>query len=171
VIESARFRLRPLTVDDATERYRRWLLDDDARRYITAAALTRDLEDLRRFIAERQNRDDVLFLGIFEKSSGAHIGNIKYEPVDAVAGYAVMGVLIGEPAYRGRGVTAEVLDATARWLRDRRGIDEVVLGVHRSNAAAIRAYEKVGFVAAPTPHIPRPQDGTMTMVWDLRARA
>jgi len=163
--------MRPLTVDDATERYWSWLQNGDARKYITAAARTTGVADVRRFIAERQDRDDVLFLGIYDKSSGEHIGNIKYEPVDETAGYAVMGVLIGEPSYRGQGVTPEVLEATGRWLHRTRGIGQIVLGVHADNDAAIRAYEKVGFVRAATPHIPDPLAGTLTMVWELRGGA
>ena len=171
MIETPRFLLRPLSAGDATEQYWGWLQDDAARKYITAATQTAGLEDLRRFIDDRRNRADVLFLGIFAKATGMHIGNIKYEPIDQQAGYAVMGVLIGETSFRGQGVTAEVLDASARWLHAHRGIREIVLGVHEENAAAIRAYEKVGFIRAATPHIPRPLAGTVTMVWDLRGLA
>jgi ribosomal-protein-alanine N-acetyltransferase len=167
LIQSERFFLRGLTESDATERYWSWLQDPDARKYITAAAQTQGIADLRRYISERVGREDVLFLGIFDKAGGSHIGNIKYEPVDSRASYAIMGVLIGEPAYRGQGVTGEVLEASARWLQATRGIRQIVLGVSTGNQAAIRAYEKAGFVAAPTPHIPRPIDGTLTMVWDL----
>jgi RimJ/RimL family protein N-acetyltransferase len=166
VIETARFSLRPLTVADASDRYLSWLRDRDAVKYIVASASTRGLDDLRAFIAARAGRDDVLLLGIFDRESGTHVGNIKYEPVDSVAGYAVMGILIGEPTYRGRGVTGEVLRATAEWLRTHRQIRQVVLGVDTDNHAAIRAYEKVGFVHAATPHI-APSSGAITMVWDL----
>jgi ribosomal-protein-alanine N-acetyltransferase len=168
VIETKRFVLRPLTIADATERYWRWLQDEAALKYIAAAATTRDLAELRGYIAERIGRDDVLFLGIFDRESGLHIGNIKYEPLDSVRGYAVMGILLGEPTYRGKGVTPEVLEATGWWLAEHRGIREIVLGVHRDNSAAIRAYQRVGFAIAETPHIPEPLAGTYTMVWQLR---
>jgi RimJ/RimL family protein N-acetyltransferase len=93
---------------------------------------------------------------------------VKFEPVDSAKGYAVMGILIGEPAWRGRGVAQEVLRATGPWLRTNRGIREVVLGVSRSNLKAIRVYEAVGFVPGPSPHLPyesHPQ--YLSMVWRL----
>jgi aminopeptidase-like protein/RimJ/RimL family protein N-acetyltransferase len=167
VIRTERFILRPLTESDASERYLQWLSDADAQRYIYSAAATRSFEDLRQYIAERAGRDDVLFLGIFESLTGLHIGNIKYEPLDPAARFAVMGILIGDPAYRGRGVTAEVLTASAQWLRDRHGIEEIVLGVDAENTPAIRAYERIGFVRMATPHIPTPAPGTFTMCWRL----
>jgi len=78
-----------------------------------------------------------------------------------------MGILIGEPAWRGKGVTAEVLTASAQWLKTHRHISEVVLGVSEENPAAIRAYEKVGFRLATTPHVPRTDPGIVTMTWQL----
>lgn len=165
-IISERFLIRELGVDDVTERYLGWLGDPETKKYIAAAAMTKGLSDLRRYVQERTNRDDVLFLGIFDRSTGAHVGNIKYEPVDAELGYAVMGVLIGEPAYRGRGVTPEILRSTAQWLKKHRNIKQIVLGVSKDNYDAIRAYEKAGFAVAPTPYIPQSTD-SLTMVWQF----
>lgn len=95
-IISERFLLRPLTESDVTERYLEWLSDSDAKKFITAAATTKKIEDLRDYVRERIDREDVLFLGIFEKGTGLHIGNIKYEPVNSELGYAIMGILIGD---------------------------------------------------------------------------
>lgn len=166
-IETERFLLRELSDQDVTERYLSWFRDPDAITNISSASSTTTLEELRRYVADRVGRTDVLFLGIFERASGEHIGNLKYEPVDSVRGHAIMGILIGEPAYRGRGVAAEVLGASGRWLKEQRDIREIVLGVGRENEAAIRSYEKVGFRVSPTPHIPAPGSGSLTMVWPL----
>jgi ribosomal-protein-alanine N-acetyltransferase len=166
-IRTSRFVLRELRESDVSGRYLSWFADDAARTQITAAATTRTLTDLKQYVRERTGRDDVLFLGIFDAASGLHVGNIKYEPVDTEHGWAVMGILIGEPAYRGAGVAGEVLTASAGWLRTHRGIREITLGVRRSNTSAVRAYEKLGFVVAPTPSIaPKSGDG-LTMVWTL----
>jgi ribosomal-protein-alanine N-acetyltransferase len=165
-IRTSRFVLRELTVDDVNEQYLEWLRDPDALRFITTAAVTQELDDLRRYVRDRIGREDVLFLGIFDAETGVHVGNIKYEPIDAVAGYAIMGVLIGDRSYRGRGVTTEVLNESVEWLRANRGIREIALGVGTDNPGAIRAYEKAGFVIRSTPHID-PTPGTVTMVREL----
>jgi [ribosomal protein S5]-alanine N-acetyltransferase len=166
-IDTERFRLRELGVGDATERYLAWFRDSAAAKYISSAAATRELTHVREYIGVRCGRDDVLFLGIFDRESGLHIGNIKYEPVDVGAGYAIMGVLIGDPAYRGKGVTPEVLLASGRWLQAHRGIRDIVLGVDTENSGAVRAYRRVGFVEAATPHIPKLGPQVTTMVWHL----
>jgi [ribosomal protein S5]-alanine N-acetyltransferase len=163
-IISERFLLRELGEDDVTERYLGWLSDIEAKKFITAAAQTKSLSDLRKYVRARIGRDDILFFGIFEKTSGLHIGNIKFEPVNSELGYAIMGILIGDPNYRGKGVTVEVLIASAQWLKKYRKIRQLLLGVTRDNVAAIRAYEKVGFVFSRTEIIP---DHPSTMVLDM----
>lgn len=163
-LETPRFRLRELTLEDVTERYLGWFRDTEAARHIASAAATRDLSDLREYVAARLNREDVLFLGIFDRTTGEHIGNLKYEPVNAAEGYAIMGILIGEPAYRGRGVAAEVLAESARWLRDRRQIKQIVLGVSTDNARAIRGYQAAGFAIEDSPYMPGPHPAYYTMV-------
>jgi RimJ/RimL family protein N-acetyltransferase len=166
-IGTERFTLRELKLDDVTDRYLQWFSDDQATKYIATAARTTALSDLRQYVLERIDREDVLFLGIFDRASGLHIGNVKYEPVDREQGYAVMGILIGDTAYRGRGVAAEVLQASGRWLHQHREISQIVLGVSRDNAKAIRAYESAGFVIERTPYIPGQHPESLTMVWRL----
>lgn len=163
-ILTPRFLLQSLVASHVTERYRKWLDDEAAQRYITASARPHNLAALRAYVEDRLLRDDVLFLGIFTRDTNQHIGNIKYEPVDSALGFAVMGMLIGEPAWRGQAVAQEIIAATAAWLRDNRGIKEIVLGVHKENAAALVAYERAGFVVAPTAHIAADSRITTTMV-------
>ena len=166
-IVTERFILRELTGEDATERYLGWLLDPYTRQFITAAALTESLADLRRYIEARAGRADVLFLGIFDKASGLHVGNIKYEPVDSAKGYAVMGIMIGDADYRSIGAGSEVLRASCDWLREHRGIRQILLGVSDRNPGAIRSYEKAGFVIAETPHLKQSVPAQIIMVKDL----
>lgn len=160
-----RFLLRPLHPDDASARYSSWFEEAQAARYIVSARQPHDIPALRAYIEERTGRDDVLFLGIFLRDAGGeHIGNIKFEPIDKRAGYAVMGILIGDAAWRGRGVTTEVLEAAITWLAAHRKIKEIVLGVERDHAAAIQAYQKAGFEIQETRRITVDPRSQLSMV-------
>lgn len=155
--------LRELTVADVTERYRDWLLEPEAKKNISAT--TDSLSELVQYVADRTQREDVLFLGIFDLLSGLHVGNLKYEPVNTELGYAIVGVLIGEVEYRGRGVATEVLVASTAWLKENRQINQFLLGVWKANLAAVRAYEKAGFKLAETPLLPnRPPEGPVMIL-------
>jgi RimJ/RimL family protein N-acetyltransferase len=168
VIPTSRFVLRSLTIADATPRYIAWFADAESARHIVFAKHSRDLALLRRYIGLRAGRPDVLFLGIFTREGGEHIGNIKYEPVDTARGLAVMGILIGDQAWRGRGVAAEVISASTRWLCKARRIRRIELGVHLDHRRAIHTYRRLGFRPGVRRSVSRLKPAT-TMVWRLSA--
>lgn len=165
MIATQRLFLRPLRQEDATQRYLDWFRSPASDR-IYSSDLMKEIDDLRRYIAERQAREDVLFLGIFERTSGNHIGNLKYEPISEKELVATMGIFIGEPSARGQGIAGESIQAANSWLKDRRGIRKIVLGVEIDNIAAIRAYKKIGFVFKECKEIP-PSASTQSMVLTL----
>lgn len=149
-----------------SDRYLGWLNNEEVRSFITAAKRTSTITSLREYVRIQSARQDTVFLGIFGKENNLHIGNIKYQPVDSQRGYAVMGILVGDPAYRGLGVASEAIKESAIWLKNHRNINQMVLGVHKKNEAAIRAYKKAGFQIASTPHIPMCADNVAT-VWNI----
>lgn len=163
-LRTPRFRLRSMDVSFVSQQYLDWI--HVASEYINVKTPddNQTLDDLRAYIEAREGRDDVLFLAIVDAESGRHIGNIKYEPVDRETGVAVMGILVGDEAFRGKGVAGEVLLATAEWLKTHRGIHTIVLGVSVKNPAAIRAYEKVGFVREDTPLVVKSHPDQVLMV-------
>ena len=125
------------------------------------------IKELRSYVEKRIGREDILFLGIFVRGSGQHIGNIKYEPISFKFRYAIMGLLIGNSEFRARGVAVEVILESANWLKKNYGIREIILGVSRYHLHAIRAYKKVGFVETTSKHLPNFQPENMTMVLKL----
>ena len=152
-IATDRFLLRPLTKTDVTERYLGWLADASISRFIETASVNSGRQALENYVAARCNRADILFLGIFNVVSGEHIGNIKYEPIDLIQKYAVMGIMIGQPEWRGRAVALEVITESANWLNEFLDIKNIFLGVEKENINAIKAYERCGFVLTSTDKI------------------
>ena len=165
-IRTPRFFLRRLKRHDATSRYSAWL-DEQQSGFIQASRQTHSIEDLRQYISDRMEREDVLFLGIFNQESMEHIGNIKFEPIDYIYKTAVMGILIGESSWRGKGVAVEVIKSSADWLHHEMDIQTLTLGVDAENTAAIRAYEKSGFKLTHSEHSDAKKQLTFNMVLHL----
>lgn len=147
MIQTPRFILRPLTVSDATQDYLQWMRDEVVLQFITGASRTQTLASLEEYILEKANNENCILFGIFERLSNTHIGNIKYEPICLDKSEAVMGVLIGDPAWRGKQVFSEVFEATQDFLAKSYSIRKIRLGVDSSNIQAIKAYQKMGFIA------------------------
>ena len=157
MITTQRFLLKPLTIDDVDHRYLSWL-NLKASSYIEYAKSHPSIEELKNYVGERENRQDVLFLGIFTKEA-QHIGNIKYEPIDSKNKSAVMGILIGDNNWRGKGVAAEVIKASSNYLVDQCGTETILLGVDKNNKAAIIAYQKIGF------KVKEQNENSIKMIW------
>lgn len=165
MITTERFFLRPLSIEDVTQRYLGWFAAPGGERISTASEMT-SLEKLREYVGEKAARENVLFLGIFEREGDEHIGNVKFEPIMPEEGCAVFGIFVGEARARGQGVTGEVLQACGAWLVEHMAIREIVLGVASDNHAAIRAYEKVGFKMGNTRFIGE-HPGIHQMIWTI----
>ena len=58
--------------------------------------------------------------------------------------HAYMGFMYVEPGARGQGVNKMIIESLISWSKDQ-GVNDFYLDVYTENAAAIRAYEKVGF--------------------------
>lgn len=146
--------LVPMTLGFVTERYRGWLSDSVVNAYLS----TRDvsMDDLREYVNKRIADRNVFFWAICDKASGAHIGNVKIEPIDWDSKSGVFGMLLGDQAFWGKGIGTEVTSAVVATLFDDYDFKSIVLGVEILNEAAIRVYEKAGFKIVETEHYRQP---------------
>jgi RimJ/RimL family protein N-acetyltransferase len=167
LIETERFLLKSLTKEDVNKRYLDWINDPNKSQYITYGNKQRDINELCSYVDERLLNESILFLGIFIRESGIHIGNVKYEPIDFQNGFTVMGILIGEENWKGKGVAKEVIRESSMWLNSKHGIQQIILGVDVRNINAIKAYQKCGFILEKTPYIENDAENHTTMVWNL----
>lgn len=160
MIATPRFLLKPLTIVDVNDRYLSWLNLKTSGYIEYTWEGNPSIEELKNYVSERENRQDVLFLGIFTKEA-QHIGNIKYEPIDSKNKSAFMGILIGDKDWRGKGVATEVIKASGRYLAEQYLIETIILDVNESHKAAIAAYQKVGF------KVKAHDQNRIQMTWEL----
>ena len=144
LIKSKRFYLRELDDDDVNNDYLKWV-SDLSNEYIINKDSNYSIQKLKEYVNQKHFNKESLLLGIFTNDNNKHIGNIKYEPIDSIKGVAVMGILIGNIGWRGKGVATEVINISAEWLYENFNIKNIFLSVDVKNVGAIRAYEKSGF--------------------------
>ena len=162
-IKSERFLLRSLTKNDVNDRYLSWINASNHRKYISYSGHMRSVEEIYSYVSQKAEDDFTLFLGIYLLEGQEHIGNIKYEPIDFRCGTAVMGILIGEDKWKGKGVAAEVIRSSSIWLKETYNIKQITLGVNVRNLNAIKAYKKVGFRTKETAN-----KNNISMLWDIK---
>jgi aminoglycoside 6'-N-acetyltransferase len=108
-----------------------WHADPDVARYWDDETFTRD--EMR----ERLARDDV----------EAYIVEADGEPVGYLQIHSTGLDMFLIPSARGRGLGPDAARAAARHLLDDCGWTRVTVDPYRWNAAAVRAWERAGFVA------------------------
>ena len=138
---------------------------------VTRKATLSDLPTLRRFeqgviAAERPfdcqiKEDPVHYYDLENMIEASHIELVVAELDGEVVGsgyarienarhflkhqlHAYLGFMFVDPAYRGKGVNKEIIEALKNWAISQ-GITEMLLEVYDGNLPAIKAYEKVGF--------------------------
>ena len=135
--------LKQLNSEDVSVKYLSWLNPDESP-FIEYCKNNSTIKELKNYVSEREKKSDILFLGIFTKNR-QHIGNIKYEPIDFKKNTAVMGILIGDSNWRGKGVASEVIHSSAHYLAKKYQIETITLGVKKTNYAAQSTYKNIGF--------------------------
>jgi RimJ/RimL family protein N-acetyltransferase len=84
---------------------------------------------------------------VVDAVAGGVVGHIELVRVDVPARSGHLArVLIGDPAARGRGLGQAAVRAALDVAFGDLGLERVTLNVFATNAAAIRAYERAGFV-------------------------
>jgi aminoglycoside 6'-N-acetyltransferase len=124
--------LRPLAEQDAPE-LRRIHATPDVRRWWDAPDDAFPLED------------DPESTRLTIEVDGRVAGMVQFwEELEPKYRHAAIDVFV-DPAFHGRGVGTEAVRRVVRHLIDERGHHRITIDPAADNAAAIRAYEKVGF--------------------------
>jgi RimJ/RimL family protein N-acetyltransferase len=105
-IHSDKYLVRTIGADDASDRWAGWMSDPEATYMLNLPAREWTKADVVGYI-ETFDQRSVLLLGIFDKSSGAHIGILTVD-INQATGQFLLNMLIGEPDYRRKGVAWDI---------------------------------------------------------------
>jgi len=164
-IITERFIIRELTKGDASHDYLSWFSQKEIKNYIQN--VPKSMTEIEHYIELDQNNSNTLLLGVFARKNNNHIGNIRYSYAYNGFDDVDMGIIIGDKNWRGKGVAQEVIVSTAKYLLKNKQTKKIILGVQKSNASAIKAYEKIGFVTKSILLPGDPEKEGLLMVWNL----
>lgn len=142
-LELENYIVRDLLIEDVGENYLSWFEDQTTQKFIMGSQDISALNDLRNYVKEKYNDPSTALLGVFD-SCGKHVANIKYDHFGLLEDSTVMGILVGDPSQRGKGLAGKLIKKTSEYFFSF-GIKRVYLGVENDNDAAIKAYQKIGF--------------------------
>lgn len=91
------------------------------------------------------NSNDSLLLGIFEKKTKKHIGNVKLDLSNSRHSRVELGLFIGEKELWGNGYGAEAVNLTTEFAHKKLDIYKVTAGSYQSNRSSINLFLKCGY--------------------------
>ena len=102
-------------------------------------------QQVREWLEGRSRQDDRMFFVIADCKDDSAQGFIQLSDLDLIDRRAELGVCLCDQA-RGRGLGGQAIALLANYLRDQWHLRKLGLRVRADNAAALRCYEKFGFV-------------------------
>lgn len=144
-ITSDRLLFRRLTKADVSERYVSWLNDPEINQYLETRFSPQTVQSCESFVEDMSRNGANYLLGIFDKISHQHIGNIKLGFINTHHRSGQLSLFIGEKDYWGKGYATEAIRCITQWGFNELGLERIEAGCYDANMGSLRAFLKVGY--------------------------
>ncbi len=125
--------------------YHAWISNLETSQYLSEAGAVRTLEEESDWYERLSRLEDERRFTIYALPDFQPIGTINLHQINHRHRKANMGVMIGEPAMRGRGLGTEAVALIVDYGFNSLGLHSIWLATHEFNTAGRRAYANAGF--------------------------
>jgi len=146
VIKGQKVLLRQLKVSDVTQRYVDWLNDPEVNYFLSVRDTHQNMDMVKQYVLSYEGASNKCLLGIFDKQSNLHIGNITFSTVDWKNGTAVTGIAIGDKSYWRGGYATEALSLVVDFSFLKLKLHRLEAGISVNNIPSQKLFKKGGFV-------------------------
>ena len=142
-IDTPHLYLRTLTVDDASDRWASWFDQEEVRRGINLPPGRKTKADIIAYIRTFDQQSRLLW-GIYDRTNDLMVGIINAD-IDWAASRILTSTVVGEAAYRHRGVMLEISPPFRTYFFETLGLNVITATVLATNTAIVRYLEKTGW--------------------------
>lgn len=129
------------------ERTRAWANDPELMRLMDRRAAVSEAEH-EAWFSSVVGGDGCRYFAV--EIGGTHVGNVWLWNIDPLHQKAELRIVIGDPAFRGRGVGVEAIERACQYGFEQLGLHRIYAYVLSINPAARRAFEAAGFTLEGT---------------------
>ena len=142
---SDRLILRNLRPEDVTQAYADWLNDPGVNRYLHNSNSRNTIHTCREYVRSYDGSLDKALIGVFEKPSELHIGNLTFSSVAWETGSATVGVCLGRSGYGGKGYATEAMISISEFCFDHLELHRIEAQVSVHNTSSVNLFIRSGF--------------------------
>ena len=143
-VEGEKVALGPIR-RDLIPLYHAWITNLETSRFLLARAVSMTLDAEVEWFEGVSKRTDTVIFTIYELPEYRPVGNVELHAIDQVNRSAELGIMIGEPDARGRGLGTEAVRLACDIGFNALGLNSVHLVTFGWNIAGQKAYVKAGF--------------------------
>ncbi len=144
--KAARCYLRLLQPSDIDERYASWFQGSEHMQFYGSSAASSTQEKLREQLANFREEKNNFLYGAFDNETHQCFGNIRLGRINWEHGLSDLVVLIGDPAWLGKGFAPEIIDVGNYIAFEQFGLRKLFGAVMHSNIGSLKSYMKTGWV-------------------------
>ena len=143
--ETERIFLRETLPSDVNDEYAWWMNDLEVTKYMEARFRKHTKEDIKNYI-KNIGPENSMLMAIIAKDGNKHIGNIRLGPINKEHSFAILGIMIGNKNYWGKGYGTEAIRLAVDYAFYRLGLKKINADVYENNLGSINAFKKAGFI-------------------------
>ena len=144
-LTTERLILKALEPSSVGQAYVDWLTDPRVNQFLETRHSQHSLASVRAFVEGINASDHSVLFGVFPRTTGVHIGNIKLGPIDRYNRRADIGLLIGDPSEWGKGYAAEMIGAVTDYGLKTLRLNKLTAGCYAANEGSRRAFLSQGW--------------------------
>ena len=139
------FDLIQLTPEDIQDEWSLWF-NSERTQYYSRSGRQIPLDELRETIRIGLEKQTTYTFGIFMLTAQEFIGTVKIGPIDHTHGLADLAILIGNPAYLGKGLGTTIIQKASDLAFRKFPIRKLHSGILEKNIPSIKSYTRAGWV-------------------------
>ena len=130
---------------DLVPLYHAWISNPETTQYLSEAGLVLTLEEEYAWYESQLQSPSIRHFTIYALPDYQPIGTVNLHQINPRHHKANLGIMIGEPAMRGRGFGTEAVRLIADFGFHAMGLHSIWLTTYEFNIAGQKAYERAGF--------------------------
>ncbi|PYS56084.1 MAG: hypothetical protein DMG13_00970 [Acidobacteria bacterium] len=136
--------LRPIDEADVDSNYLQWVNSEIVYSTLASLHFPTTRAKLLDYVRSNTGRPDVAFFAIMTVDGDKFIGTAKIGPIQWIDRHSYCALLIGDPAFRGKGYGSEVVFLLLKYGFCVLNLHKISAGMVASNRASTRIFEKAG---------------------------
>ena len=142
-VKSKRIILKPFNSIIPSQKYLRWLRDEEISRYIIKSKYN-SIDEIKKFLISMNSYNNYFFKIIIIKNS-EHVGNIRIGPINFKNLSSKFGIMIGNRNYHGIGIGKEATKLAEKFIFSFLNLKKMEFECITENIAAMNMYRSLNF--------------------------